>query len=518
FRECLPGALLLNLYGSTEVAADVTCAEFVEDADFLQDPVPIGRPVDQALLTVVDEAGQPVAPGVTGELLVGGPVLAAGYLGRPDETARRFQPDPDVPGGTRFRTGDRVWRDADGVYFHAGRVDHQVKIRGVRIELEGVEHAARRVAPEAEHVVAVVQTDADGAQRLVVFMTPATLDAEAVREGLARRLPAYQVPSRIHALAALPRTPTSKLDRQALRALRPRRHRRVDPRRLPVDPTEVAIAEVWAEHLELDAVERDADFRLLGGDSLLWVSTLAAVQARLDHPGPLLGAPLPSTVAALAAWYRTEFVDATIDFTIERLTPDHADAVEAAMAAWFAARDPSTVALGVPEAAFARYARAIIRRCLRTGYSLVAVAGGELVGFCISDDFSAPIDYGDVDPAVAPVIDLNDGVETRYRALRGQPTPGEVLELPMAAAAPDVDGYAVLHALESRALEEGAARGFRRAVAFCTHPVTDFLARSLGFQEVVDLDYATYAYQGELVLASLAPGRAWLMERPLTAA
>ncbi|MEZ4466179.1 MAG: hypothetical protein R3F43_17425, partial [bacterium] len=152
-----------------------------------------------------------------------------------------------------------------------------------------------------------------------------------------------------------------------------------------------------------------------------------------------------------------------------------------------------------------------------TSFSLVARAGGRLVGFCVSDDFAAPIDYTGVEATVEPVIDLNDGVERRYRALRGDPVFGEVLELPMAAAAPDVDGYSVLYALERRALEDGSARGYRRAVAFCTHPVTDFLARSLGFQGVVDLDYATYEYRGEPVLASLAPGRAWMMERPLGA-
>ncbi|MEZ4471895.1 MAG: non-ribosomal peptide synthetase [bacterium] len=517
FRACVPGATLLNLYGSTEVAADVTCAVFSEDADFLQDPVPIGRAVDHAVLHVVDETGAPVADGRIGELVVAGPVLATGYLGRPDETARRFLPDPERPGGLRFRTGDRVWRDADGVFFHAGRVDHQVKIRGVRIELEGVEHAVRRVAPDAEHVIAVVQRDADGAQRLVVFLTPAAVDAEAVREALADRLPAYQVPSRIHALDTLPRTPTGKLDRQALCALRPRRRRRVDPLRQAIDATEAAIAAVWAEHLELDAVERDADFRALGGDSLLWVSTLADVHARLGQTGPLVDAPLPSTVEALAAWYRTAHSERAFDFTIEPLTAEDAAEVAEAMAAWFAARDPSTVALDVPEPAFLTYAHAIIRRCLRTSFSLVARAGGRLVGFCVSDDFAAPIDYTGVEATVEPVIDLNDGVERRYRALRGDPVFGEVLELPMAAATPDVDGYSVLYALERRALEDGSARGYRRAVAFCTHPVTDFLARSLGFQGVVDLDYATYEYRGEPVLASLAPGRAWMMERPLGA-
>lgn len=515
FRAAVPNGILVNLYGSTEVAADVTCAVFREEADFLVDPVPIGAAIDNAVLAVLDEHGNPVQPGEIGELFVGGPVLAAGYHQRADETARRFV---ERPAGTRwFRTGDRVWQVGD-VLFYSGRQDHQVKIRGVRIELEEVEHALRRVTPALEAAIAVVQQEgeAEDTRALVVFVTPGRLDPERLQAALATELPAHALPARIHALDALPRTPTGKLDRQALRALRPVRQRTLAPERAPQDALEQAIAVVWAERFHVDPVARDDDFRALGGDSLAWVSVLAALQDRLGRSGPVVGAPAPCTLAVLADWYRGAAPPVEADFVVVPLEPDHAARVEVAMAEWFAARDPTTVALGVPASVFVRYAHAVVARCLNTGYSLVALAGERLVGFCISDDFCAPIHYGEIHPALEAVIDFNDDIEGRYKALRGKPKPGEVLELPMAATAPDVDGFAILQALEERALAEATARGFQRAIAVCTHPVTDFLARSLGFVEVLHLDYGTYTFEGRPVLAALAPGKAWLLERRLS--
>lgn len=511
FRAAVPEGVLINLYGSTEVAADVTCAVFAAEADFLADPVPIGAAIDHAILRVLDTHGQTVQPGEIGELFVGGPVLANGYHRRADETARRFV---ELDGQRFFRTGDRVWQVGDTL-FYAGRQDHQVKIRGVRIELEEVEHALRRVTPALESAIAVVQQDGDAedTRALVVFVTPGRLHPDRLRAALAAELPAHSVPARIHALDALPRTPTGKLDRQALRDLRPTLHRDLPEEKRPRDAIEQAIAAVWAERFHVDPVARDDDFRALGGDSLGWVAVLAALQARLGRPG--MGAPPPSTVAELAALFRGEVPEFKEDFTTSPMRADQAEQVEQAMADWFAGRDPTTAALGIPAAVFKRYAHAVVQRCLKTGYSLVAMQGDRLVGFCISDDFTAPIDYGDIHPALEPVIDFNDDLEGRYRALRGPLQPGKVLELPMAATAPDVEGFAILRALELRALQEATARGFECAIAVCTHPVTDFLARSLGFEELIYLDYGRYTFNGHHVLASLAPGGAWLLERPL---
>ena len=268
------GAELHNLYGPTEAAVDVTywaCRRGETGAT-----VPIGRPIANTAIHIVDRRMQPVPPGVAGELLIGGVGLARGYVRRPDLTAERFVPDPlsGVPGARLYRTGDLArWR-ADGSIEYLGRADFQVKIRGNRIELGEVE-AALRAQPGVADTVVVAQKDGAGDYRLVGYVVPASadgggsahLDLAALRRGLGERLPEAMIPGVFVPLAALPLLPNGKLDRSALPAPQRARADRATDFVPPRTDLERRLAAIWREVLDLPEVGAEDDFFALGGDS-----------------------------------------------------------------------------------------------------------------------------------------------------------------------------------------------------------------------------------------------------------
>ena len=267
----LPNATLVNLYGPTEAAIDVshwTCGP--DDAHAVA--VPIGHPIANLQLHVLDAAWQPVPVGATGELYLAGAGLARGYLGRPALTAERFVPDPFVPGARMYRTGDLARRRADGALDYLGRVDTQVKLRGQRIEPGEIE-ALLRAAPGVNDAVVIVRDE-----QLIGYVArgdAGPLDRAALLDALRTQLPAYMVPSQLIELDALPVTPNGKCDRHALPA--PVREAAADVE-LATD-TERALAAIWQRVLHVDAIGRDGDFFLLGGHSLL--ATQAHAQANL---------------------------------------------------------------------------------------------------------------------------------------------------------------------------------------------------------------------------------------------
>ncbi|WP_190130759.1 non-ribosomal peptide synthetase [Streptomyces mashuensis] len=311
--EALPGALaealaalgadVTNGYGPTETTVYSVCAPLSEP--WPGGPTPIGRPVANTAVRVLDGRLRPVPAGTAGELYLAGTGVSRGYLDRPGLTAERFVADPYGPPGSRmYRTGDLVRQARDGRLVFLGRTDHQVKIRGFRIEPGEIE-AALADDPEVGRAVVLARED-DGPAgpgtglRLVAYVTPGAgspPDTAALRARLARRLPDYMVPSALVVLDALPLTPNGKVDRAALPAPgapavagRPR------------TPTEEILTRLFAESLGLPDVGPDDSFFDLGGHSMLAVRLVrrvrealgaeAGVRALFEHP----------TAARLARW------------------------------------------------------------------------------------------------------------------------------------------------------------------------------------------------------------------------
>ncbi|MEU9835857.1 amino acid adenylation domain-containing protein [Streptosporangium sp. NPDC048047] len=274
-RRCLEliPAELHNLYGPTEAAVDVSAWRCTPEALAGQARVPIGSPVANTTLYVLDERMNPLPAGVPGELHIGGAQVATGYLGRPALTAERFVPDPYGPPGARlYRTGDLARLRRDGTLDFLGRIDGQVKLRGLRIEPGEIE-AALRAQPGVDDAAVVVREDRPGDRRLVAYVVGEPPD----RAALKRVLPDYMVPSATVAVEALPLTPNGKLDRRALPAPAAGRDDGA-PFTEPSTPTERAVAEVWAQVLGTGRIGVDDDFFDLGGHSLLATQVIAKLR------------------------------------------------------------------------------------------------------------------------------------------------------------------------------------------------------------------------------------------------
>ncbi|MET8629452.1 amino acid adenylation domain-containing protein [Kitasatospora sp. NPDC004669] len=297
-QEACPGTRVVIGYGPTETTTFATCAPLGPVTDPAA-ALPIGRPLDNTRVRVLDAALRPVAPGTVGELYVAGTGVARGYLARPGLTAERFIADPYGPPGSRmYRTGDLARWSAQGELLFAGRADQQVKLRGFRIELGEVE-AALTAHPAVNRACAVVREDRPGDRRLVGYLVPADderPDPGLLREQLAEDLPAYLVPSALVLVDALPLTPNGKVDRRTLPA--PEADHRPAGRE-PADGTERELCELFAQVLGLPRVGVEEDFFGLGGDSLL-ATRLAGRLAALGHRAglrDLFEAPTPAALA-----------------------------------------------------------------------------------------------------------------------------------------------------------------------------------------------------------------------------
>ncbi|MBV9110094.1 MAG: amino acid adenylation domain-containing protein, partial [Gemmatimonadetes bacterium] len=304
-RLAKEGARPWNLYGPTETTIWSAALE-VADAD---GPVPVGGPIDNTRLHVLDAAMQPAPLGVFGELYIGGEGLARGYLRRPALTAERFVPDPFSrrPGARLYRTGDRVRPLADGALELSGRLDTQVKLRGFRVELGEVE-AVLRSHPALREAAAAVRDDAPGGARLVAYVVPAgpgdPPSAAELRAHLGRSLPEYMLPSAFVAMDALPLTPAGKVDRRALPA--PADAAAAERDHVPpATPAEKTIAGFWAEALGVERVGAHDNFFEIGGHSLLVPPLHARIRAAFDCDITLVDLFRHTTVAAQAAFVTT---------------------------------------------------------------------------------------------------------------------------------------------------------------------------------------------------------------------
>ncbi|MEU9924057.1 non-ribosomal peptide synthetase [Streptomyces griseoluteus] len=277
-RDARP-ARLVNGYGPTEATTFAVCGP-IESVPADAMSVPIGRPIANTSCYLLDAGLRPVADGATGELFIGGPGVARGYAGLPEETQERFLPDPFAtePGARMYRTGDLVRCRPDGMLEFVGRVDDQVKIRGHRVEPGEVEAALGR-HPDLRQL-AVVVDGAAGERRLVAHVVPATPGTRpaGLREFLAARLPEWMIPSAFVVHPALPLTATGKIDRAALPTA-PADGSDADAVS-PRTDLERELAELTAELLGLASVGVTDDFFALGGHSLLAMRLVSRVNDR----------------------------------------------------------------------------------------------------------------------------------------------------------------------------------------------------------------------------------------------
>jgi amino acid adenylation domain-containing protein/non-ribosomal peptide synthase protein (TIGR01720 family) len=291
-----PQVALLNAYGPAECSDDVSYHRILAEPDEAARVVPVGRPVENTRLYLLDRHLQPVPVGVTGEICVAGVQVGRGYLNRPELTAKVFVPDPfGAPGERLYTTGDLARYRADGTLEFLGRNDHQVKIRGFRIELAEVEASLAR-HPDIRAAVALAREDRPGDKRLVAYLTqraeaaprgPADL-IEELRAAVKAELPDYMVPAAFVFLDAFPLTPNGKLDRRALPA--PDVSGQLQDRYLaPRSAAELCLADIWAKVLGVARVGVHDNFFSLGGDSILTIQVVSrATQAGLPLTPRLL--------------------------------------------------------------------------------------------------------------------------------------------------------------------------------------------------------------------------------------
>ena len=286
FFERLPHAPLYNLYGPTETTV-YSAYDFCRPVDGAAAPVHIGRPIRETRLHLLDRAFTPVGGSQSGEIFIGGAGLARGYLNRPGLTAERFVPDPfsAEPGARLYRTGDVARASSGGGVEYLGRADHQVKVRGVRVEPGEIEAALGLHRNVRASVVAARESEG-GDKKLVAYVVPKAGPAPSVSElraHLGSRLPEYMVPSAFVALAELPLTHNGKVDLHALPAPAGGRPALALPPLAPRDDAERGLRLVWEEVLGFSPVGVRDDFFELGGDSLSATHMLAVVSERFGR-------------------------------------------------------------------------------------------------------------------------------------------------------------------------------------------------------------------------------------------
>ncbi len=299
FFEKMPNTRLHNLYGPTEASIDVTYWACIQDGS--DTTIPIGRPISNIQIYLLDAHLNPVPAGIAGELYIGGVGLARGYLNQPELTAERFIPDPlSETGGRLYRSGDIARYRNDGNIEYLGRTDHQVKIRGFRIELGEIEAILMRYQPIKEAVV-LAREDMPGEKRLVAYITGNTpaLNHDGIRAYLKAYLPDYMVPAAFVCLDDLPLSSNGKIDRKALSE--PQIEAQFVAQYVaPRNEIEESLVSIWVEVLGVEKMGIHDDFFELGGHSLLVTQILSRIHAKFQINLPLRIVFEAATIALLA--------------------------------------------------------------------------------------------------------------------------------------------------------------------------------------------------------------------------
>ncbi|HYT48774.1 MAG TPA: non-ribosomal peptide synthetase, partial [Pyrinomonadaceae bacterium] len=292
---------LINTYGPTETTIAVTMWDLNSREDSRSGAVPIGRPIANTSVYVLDRSLRPVPIGVAGELYIGGPGVTRGYLNRPELTAERFIRNPfsDDPHARLYKTGDVVSYRANGILDFLGRADNQIKIRGFRVELEEIEQALRS-QDSVNDCVVVLREDHD--KRLVAYVVPEEgmqPSASDLRNMLRGKLPSYMVPALFEMIDALPLMPSGKINRAALPE--PQSQPEADETFVaPSTPIEELLASAWRQVLNVERVGVHDDFFDLGGHSLLAAKVVSLVRNDLDVQFTMVDVFQAPTIASLA--------------------------------------------------------------------------------------------------------------------------------------------------------------------------------------------------------------------------
>ncbi|HEX8088681.1 MAG TPA: amino acid adenylation domain-containing protein, partial [Blastocatellia bacterium] len=321
FFENLPGCKFHNFYGPSE-GNIVTSYSFETPPREWPSLPPIGRPIANAQVHLLDVNLNPVPRGVPGELHIGGTVLARGYLNRPDMTADKFIPNPfsHEPGARLYKTGDLARYLSDGNIEFLGRIDHQVKVRGHRIELGEVE-ATMGQHPSVKEAVVIALEDTPGLKRLIAYVVSnqPEFSVSEMRSYLREKLPEYMIPSAFVIMDKLPLSPNRKVDRKALPAPGFNSGEAVETYAPPRDSLEEVLAKIWAEVLKLERVGIHSNFFALGGHSLLAGQIVWKIRGELDTLIPISTLFQYPTVADLAAFLSRNAPDASFFSTLVKI-------------------------------------------------------------------------------------------------------------------------------------------------------------------------------------------------------
>ncbi|MBD2013421.1 amino acid adenylation domain-containing protein [Microcoleus sp. FACHB-53] len=294
------GAAVWNLYGPTETTIWSTVCQ-VEAAKLVKAKVPVGRPIANTQVYLLDQFGQPVPIGIPGELHIGGAGLARGYLNRPELTEQKFIHHSVA--GRLYKTGDLARYLPNGTIEYIERIDHQVKLRGFRIELGEIESLVRQ-HPAVEQAVVILREDEPGNPRLVAYLVSQSCQdelAQKLRRFVGEHLPSYMVPSLFVKLEALPLTPNGKVDRKALPVPEATTTSPQEAVVLPRNPVEEVLAEIWYQLLGVEAVGIDQNFFELGGHSLLATQVISRIEKAFGVELPVRCLFESPTLAELAA-------------------------------------------------------------------------------------------------------------------------------------------------------------------------------------------------------------------------
>jgi amino acid adenylation domain-containing protein len=297
FYAKLPHSRLHNLYGPTEASIDVSSWLCSPDCSV----VPIGRPIANTKIHILDEALNPLPPGVTGEIYLAGTGLARGYLNKPELTGKRFIPNP-FDGGRMYKTGDLGQWNLQGEILYLGRNDSQVQLHGLRIELGEIENIIHN-HPMVEAAAVMVHGSFGADQALLAYVVKrGELSSEEIIAFLGKYLPLHMVPKRIIFVETLKLNSNGKLDRKSLPEPEPIHHFPEEPLTLPEGEREIMIASLWRDLLDLDKVGREENFFELGGSSLHIIQMQRELSEKLGRQIPVTDLFLHTTVRALARY------------------------------------------------------------------------------------------------------------------------------------------------------------------------------------------------------------------------